>query len=127
MATKARSKAKKTRVKKTRPGPGKRERKPAPRKKPGWLRRSLRLLLLLVGIGIGLGVPWIVWLDAQVRTEFDGRKWDLPSRVYARPLSLYTGKAISIRSLLLELKAVGYRQTRLATGTPDGDTGDLRR
>ncbi len=114
MAIKTKSKVKKTRVKKTSPVPRKRQRKPTPRKKSGWLRRSLRLLLLLLGLGIGLGAPWVIWLDKQVRTEFDGRKWDIPSRVYARPLSLYTGKPISIQSLVLELNATGYRQVQSA-------------
>jgi len=66
--------------------------------------------MLLLGLGIGLGVPWVIWLDIQVRDEFEGRVWDVPSRVYARPLSLYSGKPISKGSLLLELKASGYRK-----------------
>ncbi len=82
----------------------------AVRKKPGLLRRSFRLLALLLGLGIGLCVPWVIWLDIQVRDEFEGRIWDIPSRVYARPLSLYSGKPISKESLLLELKASGYRE-----------------
>jgi len=40
----------------------------------------------------------------------------VPSRVYARPLSLYEGLAISRQSLLTELKAAGYRQT--SSGEP---------
>ena len=48
--------------------------------------------MLFVGLAIGLSVPWIIWLDIQVRDEFEGRVWDVPSRVYARPLSLYSGK-----------------------------------
>jgi penicillin-binding protein 1B len=89
--------------------------KKAVKKKPGLLRRLFRLAMLLVGIGIGLSAPWVIWLDMQVRGEFEGRIWDVPSRVYARPLSLYAGKAISKDSLLLELKASGYRQTQQAS------------
>ncbi len=85
------------------------------REKPGLLRRLFRLAMLLAGLGIGLGVPWLVWLDLQVRDEFEGRIWDIPSRVYARPLSLYSGKSISRESLLLELKASGYRQKAQAS------------
>jgi penicillin-binding protein 1B len=66
--------------------------------------------MLLTGLGIGLAVPWTIWLDMQVRDEFEGRIWDVPSRVYARPLSLYTGMRISRPSLLLELDAAGYRK-----------------
>ena len=79
------------------------------------VRRLFRISMLLMGLSIGLGVPWVVWLDVQVRGEFDGRKWDVPSRVYARPLSLYEGLAISRQSLLAELKAAGYRQTSSAS------------
>ncbi len=89
-------------------------RKKTVNKKPGLLRRLFRVLLLLLGLVIGLGVPWVIWLDIQVRDEFEGRLWDVPSRVYARPLSIYTGKPISKNSLLLELKAAGYRQTAQA-------------
>ena len=95
--------------KKTRPA----KRKPAARKraaKKSLARRLVRLLVLLTGIAIGLGIPWLVWLDVQVRGEFEGRKWDIPSRVYARPLSLYSGKALSREALMLELDASGYRE-----------------
>jgi penicillin-binding protein 1B len=104
------TKAKKSKAKRRKPSA-----KKALKKKPGLLRRLFRLSMLLVGIGIGLSAPWVIWLDMQVRGEFEGRIWDVPSRVYARPLSLYAGKAISKDSLLLELKASGYRQTKQAS------------
>jgi penicillin-binding protein 1B len=103
-------KAKKSSSKRRKPA-----RKKTVNKKSGLLRRLFRLMMLLVGLGIGLGVPWVVWLDIQVRDEFEGRIWDVPSRVYARPLSLYTGKPISKDSLLIELKSAGYRQTKQAS------------
>jgi penicillin-binding protein 1B len=105
MAKKAKRKAKKAPAKKR-----------SPAKKVSLFRRLFRLSMLLLGLAIGIGVPWVVWLDIQVRGEFDGRNWDLPSRVYARPLSLYEGLAISRQSLLTELKAAGYRQT--SSGAP---------
>ncbi len=83
--------------------------------KPGSARRLFRFLMLLTGLGIGIGVPWVIWLDLQVRNEFEGRIWDLPSRVYARPLSLYSGQSIAKDALLTELKAAGYRQVSAAT------------
>ncbi len=103
-------KVKKTRVKKR-----KTARKKMANKKPGLIRRLFRLALLLLGLGIGVGVPWVIWLDMQVRDEFEGRIWDIPSRVYARPLSLYTGMVLSKDSLLIELKAAGYRKTQQAS------------
>ena len=104
------SKSKKSRQKKRTSS-----RKKTAKKTPGLLRRLFRLLMLLAGLGIGLSIPWIVWLDMQVRDEFEGRIWDVPSRVYARPLSLYNGKSVSKDSLLVELEAAGYIQTRQAS------------
>jgi len=87
--------------------------------------------MLFIGLGIGVGVPWVVWLDMQVRDEFEGRIWDLPSRVYARPLSLYSGLSISREALLTELKAAGYRQVASAknagTYALDGNRFDINR
>jgi len=104
-----------SKVKKTRAKRRKTTQKKTAKQKPGILRRLFRLAMLLVGLGIGLGVPWVIWLDMQVRDEFEGRIWDVPSRVYARPLSLYTGKALSKESLLAELRAAGYRKTSQAS------------
>jgi len=69
-----------------------------------------RLVLLLGGVVLGLMIPWVVYLNHQVTTEFEGRKWDLPSRVYARAMELYPGAQVSLRDLELELKFSGYRR-----------------
>jgi len=63
-----------------------------------------------------LGAPWVLWLNHQVTSEFEGRKWDLPSRVYARPLSLYQGLALTPASLAAELEAAGYRKVSSQAG-----------
>jgi penicillin-binding protein 1B len=101
-------------AKKTRPKKRKATTRKTVRKKPGLFRRLSKLLVLLLGIAIGVGAPWVVWLDVQVRGEFEGRKWDVPSRVYARPLSLYAGLPLSRDALSLELDAAGYRQVAKA-------------
>jgi len=38
---------------------------------------GLVLLLLLVG--------WTIYLDVQVTSRFEGHRWEIPSRVFARP------------------------------------------
>ncbi|GLS27870.1 penicillin-binding protein 1B [Marinibactrum halimedae] len=48
-------------------------------------------------------------LDHVVREKFDGKKWQLAARVYARPLELYTGALVSVESLRAELNALTYR------------------
>ena len=58
-----------------------------PRRKAA--RRSIwsRLLIILSVLLVG----YIVYLDFQVRSQFTGKRWSLPARVYARPLELYAG------------------------------------
>lgn len=72
--------------------------------------RAWRLVLLLGGVCLGLLAPWVVYLNHQVTSEFEGRKWDLPSRVFARSLDLYPGAPLSLRDLETELKVSGYRR-----------------
>jgi len=86
-----------------------RKSKPAGRRERRWLPRLWRLALFAGGIALGLLVPWILYLDYQVTTEFEGRKWDLPSRVYARALELYPGALLTRGDLEVELEAAGYR------------------
>ncbi|HLF31613.1 MAG TPA: penicillin-binding protein 1B [Xanthomonadales bacterium] len=83
--------------------------KAAPAGKRAWLGGAWRLSLLFFGVFLGLCVPWMAYLNYQVTTEFEGRKWDLPSRVYARPLELYPGARLSRKDLEQELKYAGYR------------------
>jgi len=88
-------------------------------RKRGWIGGLWRVLLLASGILFGLLVPWVAYLNYQVTTEFEGRKWDLPSRVYARPLELYPGARLSRSDLEQELRAAGYR------AAPDADKPGL--
>lgn len=67
-----------------------------------WFFYVLLLLVLLTAI-------WVAVLDVQVREKFDGKKWSLPARVYARPLELYEGLPITPALFEQELQALGYR------------------
>lgn len=65
------------------------------------------LLVLIVG-GLLLAVPYVKKLDEQITSRFEGRRWELPARIYARPLELYIGKSISVSALEKELKQLRY-------------------
>lgn len=52
---------------------------------------------------------WMVYLDAVVTSRFEGRRFEVPSRVYARPLELYDGASVSASGLARELELAGYR------------------
>jgi penicillin-binding protein 1B len=69
-----------------------------------WLRLLITLVVVLVAYG--------AYLDFQVYRQFEGKRWALPARVYARPLELYAGSALSADQFARELKALGYRSVR---------------
>lgn len=54
---------------------------------------------------------YVVYLDFTVRARFEGRRFALPARVYARPLELYPGLKLRPTELLAELSSLGYRET----------------
>lgn len=60
------------------------------------------------GIILGFLLPYTVWLDHAVRGRFDDLSWQVPSRVYARPLELSPGLPLTAEALLLELAAARY-------------------
>ena len=57
-------------------------------------------------------VAQVVWLDLRVQTEFEGRRWAVPARVYARPLELYPGRRLTAAQLEYELRLAGYRAVK---------------
>ncbi len=78
-------------------------------------RRSWRLWLVLSALAVlaialvGGGV-YVYWLDRWVTREFEGKRWSVPARVYARPLELYPDKRLTPANLERELGAAGYRE-----------------
>jgi penicillin-binding protein 1B len=69
-----------------------------------------RLLLGLLAAALGLGALYLVYLDHLVTRQFEGRRWTLPAQVYAAPLELYAGLALSGPELERELQRLHYRR-----------------
>ena len=70
-------------------------------------RRSLWTRLIVIVAMLFAG--YLVYLDFHVRQQFDGKRWSLPARVYARPLELYVGLALTPEQLASELSALNYQ------------------
>src|SRR5919109_203639 len=68
----------------------------------GLLRAAAVASLLAVAYG-----GYLAW---TATSEFEGRRWDIPAQVYAAPLELYAGRALSAEDLVAELKRLGYRE-----------------
>ena len=71
--------------------------------------RALRIPLLIgAGVAFGFLAPYTFYLDHEVHARFDDLSWQIPSRVYARPLQLTSGMPMSRQMLELELAAARY-------------------
>lgn len=76
----------------------------------------MQWLLRAVGLFVVVLAGWLLYLNHQVTSQFEGKKWALPSKVYARPLELYEGKLIQRDPLVKELKALGYQPVEQLSG-----------
>ena len=110
--------------------------KSAPRRRPirregigvaGFLIRGV--LLLTLGAGLALAL-YGVHLDKVVRAKFEGKRWALPARVYARPLEIYAGRSLTVAELAGELARLGYREdprlSRAGSFHIAGDRAEIR-
>ncbi len=61
----------------------------------------------------------VIYSDAQIKKQFEGKRWQLPAKVYAQPLVLAEGKALTPTRLRQELQLLGYRKTVKATRAGD--------
>jgi penicillin-binding protein 1B len=70
------------------------------------IRRFLRYSFLLAALA---AAGWTAYLDFRVRSEFEGRRFALPARIYARPLELHAGLRVPKEAVVQELRDLGYR------------------
>ena len=94
------------------------KRKVSRRRRSGQVRwgRWLVFLSLLAMILVG---AYGTYISRTIRVQFEGPRWALPARVYARPLELYVGSRVTRDQLIYELDRLGYREVsaKPVTGT----------
>lgn len=76
--------------------------------------KRIRWIIILVLVGL-LGFGGVFYrhfsgFNTIVKERFEGRLWELPARVYARPLVLYPGMELSADMLEKELVLMGYQK-----------------
>ena len=76
---------------------------------PDWRRRLITWTLAAAGLGLGFLIPYMLYLNHQVGERFGELRWQIPTRVYARPLELAPGLAMDAQTLKTELDAASYR------------------
>ncbi len=68
-----------------------------------------RLVPILFLILCMLMAVYVFFLSMLAKEKFAGKKWDLPARIYARPLELYPSMKIDAKGLEEELVLMQYR------------------
>src|SRR5260221_13350570 len=72
--------------------------------------RILRYFSYALLAGAVALIPFALHPDVRVRDEFEGRRFALPARIYARPLELHAGLHIAQGDLQDELRERRYRE-----------------
>ncbi|MFZ2169696.1 MAG: penicillin-binding protein 1B [Methylococcaceae bacterium] len=80
--------------------------KPVKKSTSHWFRN---LFLILLAGGSFMFFSYMGYLDYNVRKQFEGKRWSIPARVYASPVELYAGYAISTEKFEALLKMLHYR------------------
>jgi penicillin-binding protein 1B len=73
----------------------------------GKIWRFIRFALLLLVLA---AAGFTLYLDFRVRSEFEGRRFALPAKIYARPLELHAGLRVTEAEVVDELREAGYRE-----------------
>lgn len=76
-----------------------------------------RLFLTLLLISCMLMVVYVFFLSMLAKYKFAGKTWDLPARIYARPLELYPGMKSDAKGIEAELVMMQYRHVDRIDGT----------
>ncbi len=87
----------------------------------GRARRRLVVVWSLV-VAVIAAAGYALWLDRTVTAQFEGRRWQVPARIYARSLEIYPGAPLTPDVLTTELEAAGYQP-----GSVERAGGYLRR
>lgn len=71
---------------------------------------ALIFFLLIIAAAIAFSI-YIVRLDNVIRDKFEGNRWDIPAKVFARPLEIYNNAPVNQTDVEQELKLLGYKST----------------
>ncbi len=79
-----------------------------------WLKAHYGKLLFLLFV---LMAAYLFYLDATIKHQFSGNKWQVPAQIFARPLTLTLKEEITSKEVIEELSLLGYRRVSVAQST----------
>lgn len=78
--------------------------------------RTRHFFLKLFFAALVAGGLLLIYLDAKITSTFVDKMWELPAKVYARPLELFVGARLGADELAYELEVLGYRKVTKTSG-----------
>ncbi len=71
---------------------------------------ALIFSILVIGVFLVFSI-YLIRMDNIVRNKFEGQRWDIPAKVFARPLEVYTNAPVNQTDFTQELKLLGYKSS----------------
>lgn len=77
------------------------------------------ILLIVIIAAMVLLALYLVKLDRTITTKFEGKRWDIPAKVYSQPLELYQGANVDTDTMKTWLELLNYQSNKAydRTGT----------
>ncbi len=73
--------------------------------------RNLKKILIAAGVLFAISAVYVAYLDFQIRSQFEGKRWAVPAKVFARPLELYPQVHMNADQFENELNVLAYRRS----------------
>lgn len=69
-------------------------------------------LLIVIIVAMVLFALYLVKLDRTITKKFEGKRWDIPAKVYSQPLELYVGANVNDETMKTWLELLNYRSDK---------------
>ena len=75
------------------------------------------ILLIIVIVAMVLLSLYLIKLDRTITTKFEGKRWDIPAKVYSQPLELYQGATVDNDTMKTWLELLNYQSKKAYDST----------
>ncbi len=70
------------------------------------------ILLIIVIVAMVLLALYLIKLDRTITNKFEGKRWDIPAKVYSQPLELYQGATVDRDTMKTWLELLNYQSDK---------------
>lgn len=83
------------------------------------------VLLIIIIVGMLMLAMYLIKQDRIITAKFEGKRWNLPAKVYSQPLELYQGATLTTKNLDSWLEMLNYKSSSNydRTGTYNKSSG----